>query len=128
MPKARNRRERAIQVSRWCQANWPAGRPISIRWVGRLYDKKKREEYDAETKRCGRGLVVTISRARNRTWRETEDSVIHEHVHCIQWPVAGPAEFALDDHPAAFGAQYWEIKDNFDHRGGYDDAFEYPTE
>lgn len=73
-------------------------------------------------------MFISMSEKRNRTWRETADTVIHEYVHVMQWPVAGPAEVTIDDHPAAFGAQYWEIKDTFEHRGGYADACEYPTE
>lgn len=127
MPRARNRYQRAVQVLRWCQANWPTNRPIDLRWEPEVLDDDG-EQCDAESGRDGRRMFIVLSERRNRTWRETADSVIHEYAHVMQWPVAGPAETTLDDHPAAFGAQYWEIKDNFDHRGGYADACEYPTE
>jgi len=127
MPRARNRWERAVQVLRWCQANWPTNRPVDLRWEPSILNDDK-TECDAETGREGRRMFIALSEKRNRTWRETVDTVIHEYVHVMQWPVAGPAEEALDDHPAAFGAQYWEIKDAFDHRGGHEDACEYPTE
>jgi hypothetical protein len=125
MPRARNRAQRAIQVLRWIDANWPIGRPVEIVWVDRLYDQEKREEYDAETERVGRRIRMQISRRRNRTWRETADTVIHECTHAMQWPVAGPAETALDDHPPSFWAQKGEIDDHFHHRGGYADADEF---
>lgn len=127
MPRARNRWERAAQVLRWCQSNWPTNRPIDLRWAPEVLNDDGSQCF-AETGREGRRMSVTLSERMNRTWRDTVDTVIHEYTHVMQWPVAGPAEETLDDHPAAFGAQYWEIKDSFDHRGGHDDAGEFPTE
>jgi hypothetical protein len=83
---------------------------------------------DAETGREGRRIVITLSQRRNRTWRETVDTVIHEYTHALQWPVAGPAEDAIDDHPTAFWAQKGEIDDHWMHRGGHADADEFGWE
>ena len=132
MPKARNREQRSIQVLRWCEANWPNGRKARIQWVDELVQDPEEveegdepEEWAGETSREGRGMLITLSRKANRTWRETIDTVIHEYTHLIQWPIAGKAEDPLDHHPASFGAQYWEIKDRWEHHGGHADASEF---
>lgn len=127
MPQARTRAQRAMQVLRWVQANWPIGRQVVVEWHDEIIDDEGKP-CDGDTGREGRKLVMRLSRKRNRTIRETTDTVIHECVHMIQWPVAGPAEDPIDHHPPAFGAQYWEIRDRFDHHGGAEDASEFGWE
>ena len=124
MPRAKNRWERATQVLRWCEANWPIGRSVLIQWVPTIIDEEGKES-DAETGRDGRRIIITLSERMNRSWRETCDSVIHEYVHGLQWPVAGPTEDALDDHPVEFWAKYGEIKNQFMYHGGHADAEEF---
>jgi len=104
------------------EATWPCGRPVRIRWTPTLGPKGK---YSAQTQRSGTGMLITMSRRRNRLYEIAIDTIIHEYVHCHQW---GPARAELlqpDDHPPAFGALYWEILDRFHHQGGDEEASEY---
>lgn len=127
MPRARNRWQRATQVLRWIEANWPIGRPVRIEWVDLIIDEAAEDECYGQCYREGRSIVIEIARRRNPTAKDTIDTLIHECVHAILWPTAS-AEERQAHHPPAFWAQYGEIRDRFDHDHGWEESKEYPTE
>lgn len=127
MPRARNRWERATQVMRWIEANWPIGRPVRIKFPDIIIDEDTLEPCEGQCYREGREIVIEIAKRMNPLTRIVVDTVIHECAHAILWPPAR-AEGRQAHHPPAFWAQYGEIRDRFDHDFGWEHAADYPTE
>lgn len=124
MPRARNRQDRARQVLRWIESNWPIGRNVRLVFVDHILDDENRCELDGQCYREGREIVIEIAMKRNLTIKEIVDTICHEASHAILWPTAR-AEGMQAHHPPAFWAQYGEIRDRFDHDNGWEESKEY---
>ena len=116
--------ERMVQLVQWLSVEYPFGRKVLVRWRSRLGTAG--DEYGI-TYRVGKRIEIYLSRYKCRRYSDAIDTIIHEWVHAMHWPMAN-AEYIPEHrhHPPAFWAQYGEIIDRWSHQGGADEANEYP--
>ena len=115
MPKARNRRDRCIQVMRWLKEEFdlPACR---FEWMETIeWEEGKGEQTFGQTLEVRGKLTIQISQAGCRTYSQALETTIHEAAHVALWN-----EGLGLRHGDKFWRVYGRMMDAYEHHGSLD--------
>lgn len=95
MPKARTRRQRALQLELWLAEHFPAPFPVVIKWKKRIpvsppeakdttIDRRDREAgYFGQCYRVQRKIYIELSDIRLSTFVAVIETLMHEWAHAV---------------------------------------------